>query len=623
MNVDFVVSEVLARSFLEQHPHAVLVIDPGGKVVHANAAAGWLALDGRFPDFPDMTGLPWPSHADSGNFHTNWSRRLHARAADGSSRFVDANFFPALTAAGESPLFYLDLRDVTASVQFAQAFQAAESRSRVNSDSAPVLTWMAEPGKSRDWFNKPWLKFRGRSLLSELDDGWTEGIHPEDRERRESIFLNSSAHREPFTMDYRLRRHDGVYRWLLDTAIPRFGVNDTFLGYIGSCVDITERKDLENQLAEHTRTLRLTDRRREDFLAKLSHELRNPLAPIADAAAILKMIEGADPRLLPVRQIIERQVEHLRRIVNDLVDVSRITRGKVLLQREIFDIDALIDSAVDLARPQTQSRRQFLRLERSASVLQCDGDLQRLSQALAALLENAATFSPEGSTITISVHAANAVVAIAVQDTGCGVAPELLPHVFDLFVQGEQGLAREIGGLGVGLTIAKRMAELHGGMVDLASNSAGEGTVATLRLPLSKAASAHPFDPVDLTTVAALRVLVIEDKGDARESLRTRLEMSGNEVVVAADAVEALRITEWFVPELVICDLGLPGVDGYALMGALRDKFVGTPFHAVALTGYGRTDDRDLAIESGFDSFQVKPIQAASPRASSLDLKRA
>ena len=339
-----------AQAFFERHPHAALVLDASGRVLYANAAAAWLGADGSCPDFSDLTGVALRDNGDATST-PGWNRRLRVHAADGSSRQVDASLYAANDAAGDASIFCFVLRDVTASVQAARGTQEVESRSRVTTDSAPVLVWMARADMMRDWFNKSWLKFRGHTLGDELGEGWTQGVHPEDLERCLGIYRSSFAEHEPYSMDYRLCRHDGVYRHMLDTAIPRWADDGEFLGYIGTCVDITDRKELEDKLAEHTRTLRLADRRREDFLAKLSHELRNPLGPIANAAAILRTLERGNRNLVMVREIIERQVAQLRRLITELVDVTRITRGRVVLQREPVDIDTLIDSAVDKCGP--------------------------------------------------------------------------------------------------------------------------------------------------------------------------------------------------------------------------------------------------------------------------------
>lgn len=599
-----------AQAFFDRHPHAGLVFDAGGRVLYANAAAAWLASDGGFPGFSQLTGLALrDSDAADAAASPAWNRRLRVHAADGSSRQVDASLYAANDEPGELAVFCLVLRDATASVQAARGTQEVESRSRVTTDSAPVLVWMARADMTRDWFNKSWLKYRGRTLGDELGEGWTYGVHPEDLERCLGIYRASFAEREPYSMDYRLCRHDGVYRQMLDTAIPRWADDGEFLGYIGTCVDITDRKELEDKLAEHTRTLRLADRRREDFLAKLSHELRNPLGPIANAAAILRTLERGNRNLVMVREIIERQVAQLRRLITDLVDVTRITRGRVVLQRDPLDIDTLIDSAVDEVRPDLQTRHHVLRVTRPPARLTCDGDAQRLVQALSALLANASKFSPDGSTILVASQVVGDTVAISVRDPGRGIAPEFLPRVFELFVQGEMAPAQADSGLGVGLTIAKRVAELHGGSVEITSSGLGLGTVATLRLPLRADVAVPAADTPELAMLAGRKVLIIEDNADARESLRVLVELGGNEVRTAADAREGLRIAESFAPDLVVCDIGLPDVDGYELVQALRDKLAGHDTRFVALTGYGRAEDRDRALDSGFDSFVVKPLR--------------
>ena len=611
-------SDSLAHAFFDSHPHAVLVFNAAGDVVHTNGAAAWLGAGGRYPSFVQMTDLAWhdpagPTQRVGGprRGKPDWSRRLRVRSLDGSSRHVDASLFAADHQPGETTPCFLVLRDVTASVQATRAVHEAESRSKLSSDSTAVLMWMADDQMSRDWFNKSWLGFRGRSLGEELGRGWMQGVHREDLERCVGIHTSSFEEREAFAMDYRLLRHDGAYRWVMDTAMPRIGADGAFLGYVGSCLDITERKQLEDQLAEHTRNLRLADRRREDFLARLSHELRNPLAPIANAAAILRRLEGADDRLVMVREIVERQVDKLRRLITDLVDVTRITKGKIVLQRESVDINSLVDSAINELEPEIARRRQFVRVARPFTRLSCHGDAQRLSQALAALLRNAVRFSPDGSTILISIRVDQDNAVIDVRDPGCGIAPELLLQVFGLFVQGVQSLAREQGGLGVGLTIARRVAELHGGSVDLTSAGANLGSQATLRLPLLVGAVDAGQDG-DLSALVGRRVLIIEDNADARDSLRLLIEMAGNQVMTAANAAEGLHIAAAFVPDLVVCDIGLPDVDGFELVQSLRDSLAGQPTRFVALTGYGRVEDRDRALDSGFDAFLVKPLRHAS-----------
>ena len=620
MKSTLALSSTMAHSFFDQHPDAVLVLDESGNVLLTNPAAAWLGPadsgDDDRSNFARMTGIVWP-HDDGVHpgIGSRWNRRVRIQGADGVVRQVDVSVFGVERGEGEAPLYYCVLRDVTASVMAARAGLEGESRSKATSDSAPVLVWMCGTSMLCEWFNRSWLAFRGRSLGDELGEGWIEGVHPEDVDRCRSIRAHCFEQREPFSLDYRLKRHDGLYRWVLETGVPRIGHDGAFLGYIGTCVDIDDRKELENSLAERTRALRLSDRRREEFLAKLSHELRNPLGPIANAAAILRMFDEVDPRLATARAIIERQVGHLRRVITDLVDVTQITRGRVVLQRERIDSNALIDDAVEDQRSELVRREQTLHITRADERLVCIGDAQRLSQALAALIGNAAKFSSAGATIDITSRAcvSDVMFEIVVHDSGRGIASDFMPHAFDLFAQGSADSATE-GSLGVGLTIAKRIAELHGGDVRVESAGLGAGTTAVLRLPRSGAQERPPIDDLDLdlATIAGRRVLIIEDNIDALESLRMLVEINGNEVMTAANAEEGRRLALQFDPQLIVCDIGLPDGDGCDLVHELREALPGRDVRYVALTGFGRVEERDRALDSGFDSFLVKPLRSST-----------
>jgi len=305
----------------------------------------------------------------------------------------------------------------------------------------------------------------------------------------------------------------------------------------------------------------------------------------------------------------------LRRVITDLVDVTQITRGRVVLQRERIDSNALIDDAVEDQRSELVRREQTLHITRADERLVCIGDAQRLSQALAALIGNAAKFSSAGATIDITSRAcvSDDMFEIVVHDSGRGIASDFMPHAFDLFAQGSADSATE-GSLGVGLTIAKRIAELHGGDVRVESAGLGAGTTAVLRLPRSGAQERPPIDDLDLdlATIAGRRVLIIEDNIDALESLRMLVEINGNEVMTAANAEEGRRLALQFDPQLIVCDIGLPDGDGCDLVHELREALPGRDVRYVALTGFGRVEERDRALDSGFDSFLVKPLRSST-----------
>lgn len=359
----------------------------------------------------------------------------------------------------------------------------SEDHFRLMADSAPVMIWVTGPDKQFQWFNRPWLDFTGRTMDEERGSGWLWGVHPEDLERCSGIFHASFEARQPFAMDFRLKRKDGSHRWVLANGVPRCSADGAFHGYTGSCLDIHERKELEERLAERTRALRLADRRKDEFLAMLAHDLRNPLGPIANATAILKMMEAQTPAIAPVRQIVERQLEQLRRVIADMRDVTRITQAKLELRRETVAVGDLLQQALETAQPQLDSRGHRLQADVPPG-LAVLGDSMRLAQALSHLLVNAAKFTPAAGVIEVTAEADGGWARIRIKDPGQGISPDFLPHVFEPFAQENQSKPRTNHGLGVGLTIAKRLAELHGGDITAASAGHGQGAEFVLSLPL-------------------------------------------------------------------------------------------------------------------------------------------
>ena len=476
-------------------------------------------------------------------------------------------------------------------------------------EAAPVLIWSAGLDRSNDWFSPSWTAYTGRSSDELRGDGWMRAVHPEDLDRCLGIRATSFDARAPFSMDLRLRRHDGQYRWMLDNGVPRVGADGATVGYVGSCVDIHERKELEESLAERTQQLRLAERRQGQFLAMLSHELRNPLAPIANAASVLRTLEHTNPILVRLREILERQVARLGHLIEELIDVTRAAQGQITLVREKVSVESVVQAAVASAHDKLNAGGHQLDVDVPDERLFVRGDRGRLAQALSHLIINAAKFSFEPSTISISVRRAARTAHISVKDKGSGIAPEFLPHAFELFAQQDQTLARTLGGLGVGLTLARRIAQLHGGDVEGFSEGPGRGSEFVLWLPLMDAAAGDtPADGEVPRLSESYRVLIVEDNADALESLRLQMELWGTEVSTAKSAEEALGIAERVRPQIVLCDIGLPGMDGFGLVAPMREKLKGTPVVFAAVTGYASADDQRRALDAGFDSFFVKPL---------------
>jgi len=362
--------------------------------------------------------------------------------------------------------------------------------------------------------------------------------------------------------------------------------------------------------AQELREAALTARRRQDeFLAMLSHELRNPLGPILNAVELLARLDEAQPIPRSAVDIIRRQVQQMARLLEDLLDVSRITQGKVTLQRRPAAITELIRRAVEATDALVKARHQQLALELPALPLFVNGDAARLTQVISNLLHNALKFTQPGGAIRVRAERNGESVVVRVIDDGAGISAQALPHVFELFTQDERTMARSEGGLGIGLTVVRRVVELHQGTVEVFSDGPGLGSEFVVTLPRLeyREESGIAARAVELLAPAPARVLVIEDNVDAGESLAEFLSQSGHQVAVALDGQTGLDLFEHFNPQVVLCDIGLPGLDGYAVAAQVRERRPTQRPAMVALTGYGSAKDHERTTAAGFDHHVVKP----------------
>lgn len=655
----------------------------------------------------------------------------------------------------------------------------SERRFRHMADHAPVLIWIADVDKMGTWFNRPWLDFTGRTLDQEIGHGWTESIHPDDRERALKEYQEAFDARQSFTMDFRCRRHDGQYRWLADSGTPLYGQENEFTGYIGSCIDVTDRLvaheerqllvvqlmqrsselavlskatqdvnqvldadsilstlvkaallmtgaeggmagnvesdvlrfreyhrreqrtaiDLEfragdalgipNWIMVHRRPylsddafrdevirpdvraafsvhnfiavpifgrddrllgclelhnkpspeqftqhdveklqglaagaaialenagllhqVREADRRKDEFLAMLAHELRNPLAPVRSAIDVLRLDDERDEPTQELFEIMDRQISHMGRLIDDLLDVSRITRGRISLQRREIDLAALVNTVVADHRQVTANAGLTLTANVAPEPMWVLGDETRLAQVLDNLFTNAVKFTDRGGAIELALSLGSEPneAELSMRDTGIGIGSEDLPRIFNAFAQADHTLDRRRGGLGLGLALAKGIIELHGGRIQAASTGLGKGSTISLQLPLIPAPKpAAPTVAMRLSSTTRLRVLIVEDNRDAADTLRMLLKAHGYEVSVAYSGPEGLEAATLLKPDVVLCDIGLPGMDGFAVASALRKLPVGDQPRLVALSGYGREEDRVRALQSGFDDHLTKP----------------
>jgi PAS domain S-box-containing protein len=382
-------------------------------------------------------------------------------------------------------------------------------------------------------------------------------------------------------------------------------------------LEIERRRSLESELRAvgdelRKRALELAqaDRQKNEFLAMLAHELRNPMAPIANGLEILGR-SASDPRSAAMTEMMRRQLDTLVRLVDDLLDVSRIVQNRIELHRERVSLDQVVQAALETVGPVIEAHGHHIRIALPEGPVAVDGDVVRLGQVLANLLLNAAKFSDRPATIELAAEYIYGSVAIHVRDQGIGIAPDLLPRVFDLFAQGDHSLDRSRGGLGIGLTLSRRLVELHGGTLTASSAGPGQGSEFVVQLPAElDGPDAEAAAPVRLETTPSKprRVLVVDDSVDAGESTAALIRLWGHQTRVLTDAAGVLDVLRGFRPDVVLLDIGLPGIDGYDLARQIRAVDGGDRVVLAALTGYGRDEDRRLAEEAGFDHHLVKPV---------------
>ena len=636
-------------------------------------------------------------------------------------------------------------------------FNDAEERFHALADFAPVMIWMSRRDKLCDWFNKSWLTFTGRTLEQEWGNGWTEGVHRDDIEQYLEIYTKYFDARESFSVDYRLRRHDGAYRWILVNGAPQFDCNGTFNGFIGSCIDIHERKLYELELADKSEslndekkviqnysdtqkqlyetilsatpdfiyifefsepehrfayanegllkmfgrtyeetvgktfseigyepwhaemhnkeidTVRVTkkplqgevpfhgtygkriydyifapvfdnngevkavagitrdvterhnteevlkhneellqaaDQRKDEFLAMLAHELRNPLAPINAATQIMILSKYDEPQVRNSCQIIERQVKHMVGLVDDLLDVSRVTRGLVEIDKSPQNIKTVISNSIEQVKPLIESKKHQFTLDLAEGHISVLGDHKRLVQIISNVLNNAAKYTQQEGKINIAMNVSGNVVIITITDNGVGISQEDQQNIFELFSQAKRSSDRTEGGLGIGLALVKSILKLHNGDISCKSSGRGQGSQFTITLPvLNEQVVPEPFNShVEFEKQKMLSILVVDDNIDAAETMASLLELFGHKAHLSNDSLEALELVNVIVPDICILDIGLPKIDGYEL--ARRIRLLPNMAHTtlIAVTGYGQDGDVQMALKSGFDYHLVKPI---------------
>ena len=446
-----------------------------------------------------------------------------------------------------------------------------------------------------------WLGYTREEVIGKMKV--TDFFTNDSQERFKKSFPKFLMDGHIENLEFELVAKNGVTKPVSVAATAISDADGNFIMSRTVLYDISELKRIQEALL-------LMDRRKDEFLAMLAHELRNPLAPIRNTVQLLKMQDAKEPILQQSYEIIDRQVTQLSRLLDDLLDVARIMQGKMTLDIKPIRLNEIVEIAVETCRPLIHSRRQKLNLSLPTMPLWIKGDSARLTQVIANLLNNAAKYSAYEGEISLRASKEDSVLSIQVKDMGIGIAPDLLPYVFDLFTQANQGLAHSQGGIGVGLTLVRRLVELHGGTVTAESAGVGRGSLFTVQLPVftldATISESMPIKPA--LPKIHFRMMIVEDYASAAESLALVLKMEGHQIEIADCGMKAIEIARIFHPEVTLIDIGLPDMDGYEVAKRLRELPETQNTLLIALTGYGQDKDREWAGLSGFDHYLLKPV---------------
>ncbi|MCW8195108.1 PAS domain-containing protein [Proteobacteria bacterium 005FR1] len=517
-------------------------------------------------------------------------------------RYVDFVYQPIVDASGTVTGIFVEGSDVTEAVLTTQALRESEQRLRQLANTIPHLAWMANPDGYVHWFNDRFFEYTGAT--QEEVEGWQWlKLLPAESRFDSATFEALFASGEAFEMRAPLRAANGEYRTFYTKAAPLHDSAGKIVQWFGTNTDIHEIERVQQDL-------RTSNRRKDEFLAMLAHELRNPLAPIATSAEILNLPDADRERIRSTSEVISRQVEHMNDLLDDLLDVSRVTRGQVKIHKEATDLVAVLQGAIEQVRHLLDSKGQEFTASLPPESVVVHGDKTRLVQVFSNVLNNAARYTQAKGCISLNVSLLPECVEVTVRDNGIGIAAELLPNVFDIFTQAERSPDRSLGGLGLGLALVKSLVLLHNGTVVARSDGADEGSEFTVSLPLLEQTGLQDNVSEDRELIGSTRyerVLIVDDNVDAARSLAILLESHDYECQVCFTAKDALQVATDFQPEAIILDIGLPDIDGHELAGMLKKLPETANALLIALTGYGQRRDRQESSEAGFSHHLVKP----------------
>ncbi|MBD2205968.1 PAS domain S-box protein [Calothrix sp. FACHB-1219] len=540
--------------------------------------------------------------------------------AKGKPKWWDVVLTPIRNSAGQVVQILCISRDITDDKNAEAALRQSEVRYRYLAETIPHLVWTCDAQGECDYVNQRLCEYTGLTFEQALGFGWLSAVHPEDLELSEKMWVNAVKNSSFYQYEYRFRRYaDGSYRWHLILALPLKNEQGHVVKWFGTCTDIHDQKELE---IERDRILQLeqearneaekANRIKDEFLAVLSHELRSPLNPILGWTKLLQSGKLDDSKITEALATIERNAKLQTQLIDDLLDIARILRGKLSLNAEPVNLAYVIEAAIETVRTAAVAKSILIHPV-LPNIGQVSGDAARLQQIIWNLLSNAIKFTPSGGRVDIWLEKVGKQAQITVADTGKGINPEFLPYIFESFRQEDVSVTRKYGGLGLGLAIVRHLIEAHGGTVSANSPGEGQGATFTVTLPLLsvESESDRPEElPADILDLTGIKVLTIDDEADSRDFIEFLLAEYGAEVMTVASSGEFLTAIASFQPDIIVSDIGMPEVDGYTLMRQVRklEAEQGGKIPAIALTAYAGEINQQQALAAGFQRHLSKPI---------------
>lgn len=522
----------------------------------------------------------------------------HERDAPPTEAWLDFVYQPLRDAKGAVNGVFVQGHEVTELQRIQQALLAF-------SNSIPAIAWVAAADGPLERFNSQWQAYTGQTAESALGNGWMAFLHPDDRVVARENWARVRGGNQEWQVDYRLRGAGGAYRWFKARAVPQLDADGRVLRWFGTTTDIEDAK-------KNHQALRDADRQKDEFLATLAHELRNPLAPIRAAAQLLGSPASQPAAREHAVEVIGRQVGHMARLLDDLIDVARITQRRVVLKKVPLAVDDLVESVLETVRPLAQAKRHVLVATIGGDGLQLVADPLRLAQVLSNLLNNAVKYTDEGGRIGFDVQVEVDWLSFTVTDSGIGLSQAAIENIFTMFAQEKSALDRSEGGLGIGLALAKGLVELHGGTVSAFSEGPGRGSRFVVKLPYSADRQQVVASPAATLPAPgppqARTVLLADDNRDAVDVLAELLRMDGYLVHTANDGREAADLALRLRPDVLVLDIGMPGLNGYEVARLVRAQPWGDRPLLIAATGWGQDDDRQKALAAGFNRHLTKPF---------------